>query len=254
MRPLLEFCLRWSLTVQDLIESAKIVFIEVAEREIRRQGKEPNVSRLSVMTGLRRREVMRIWRDREEKTNSFGYITRVIGMWQGGSRFATKSGKARVLSFEGDASEFSDLVRSISRDLHPGTVLFEMERLQLVRRTSRGLELRAESYTPKHDPKEGFTMLAQDTTDLIHAAEENILGSKKRQNLHLTTEYDNIRVDDLPTVEEWFLAEGKRVHQRARKFLSKFDQSINPKKGASAGVRVVFGAFSRTQLKDPTKD
>ncbi|MBX7143150.1 MAG: hypothetical protein K1X79_01745 [Oligoflexia bacterium] len=249
LRPVLQFCLRWSLTIQDLLESAKVVFLEVAADEIRRQGKEPNVSRLSVMTGLRRREVMRIWRDQDEKSSSFGLITRVIGMWQQSKRFQGKNGKPRVLSLDGENSEFNRLVQSISTDLHPGTVLFELERLQLVTRSEDGLLLKVESYFPKADPKEAFTMLAHDTADLISAAEENILGSKKRQNLHLTTEYDNIRIDELPQIEQWFLEEGKKIHERARQFLSKFDQSLNPKRGADAGARVVLGTFSRTQAK-----
>lgn len=243
------FCLRWSLTIQDLLESAKVVFIEVAAAEIQRQGKEPNVSRLSVMTGLRRREIMRLWRDGEEKSTSYGFITRVIGMWQQGKRYLTKGGEPRILTVDGENSEFNKLVKNISTDLHPGTVLFEMERLQLVRRTQDGLELIAGSYFPKSDPKESFAMLAQDTADLMQAAEENILGSKKRQNLHLTTDFDNIRIDDLPQIESWLLEEGKRIHERARTYLSKFDQSINPKKGAEAGARVVLGTFSRAQAK-----
>ena len=79
------------------MESAKVVFIELAALEIRNRGSEPNVSKLSVMTGLRRREVMRIWRDADEKTSSFGYISRVIGLWQQGKRFTTKAGKPRLL-------------------------------------------------------------------------------------------------------------------------------------------------------------
>lgn len=249
LRPVLQFCLRWSLTIQDLLESAKIVFLEVAADEIKRQGKDPNVSRLSVMTGLRRREVMRIWRDGDEKTSSFGLITRVIGMWQQGKRFQGKNGKPKVLGIDGEDSEFNRLVQSISRDLHPGTVLFELERLQLVSRTDEGLVLKVESYFPKADPKEAFLMLAMDTADLMYAAEENILGNKKRQNLHLTTEYDNIRIDELPQIEQWFLDEGKKIHEKARQYLAKFDQSVNPKRGAEAGARVVLGTFSRTQVK-----
>ena len=59
VKPIAKFCLRHTLSIQDLIESAKIAFIEVADAEIRKKGDKVNTSRISLVTGLHRKDVIR---------------------------------------------------------------------------------------------------------------------------------------------------------------------------------------------------
>ena len=251
LRPLVRFCLRWSIGIQDWMEASKQVFIDVAREEMEKDGAKVNVSRLSVATGLRRREVIRIYREGEEKEPNFSFVTRVIGQWQHDPDFLTKAGKARVLGVEGEDNEFYELVRTVSSDLHPGTVLFELERIGAVQRTSKGLKLVSDTYSPNHDVREGFTMLARDTEDLMVAAQENLLDLTEYPNLHHTTEYDNVREDALPKISEWIFKEGEKFHTRARKFISQFDLDVSKSKRKSAknssekGVRVSLTSFNR---------
>ena len=250
LRPILRFCLRRSLKLQDLQEVCKAVFLEIAEDEIRKTAKPVTLSRLSVMTGVHRKDVSRISRDGDEVVRANSLVVKVIGQWQNDNRFSTKSGKPRVLSAEGANSEFVKLVHSVSKDLNPYTVLFELERIDAVERTARGVRLQTGLYNPHGDEHQAFQLLARDSEDLMSAVEENIVATEEVPNLHISTEYDNIPLKHLPRIRTWFLEEGSAFHQRARSFLSDFDRDVNPirRRGSKGRVRVAVGSFSRTEI------
>ena len=248
LKPSARFCLRHSLRIQDLLEVAKVSFIDAAKEEIEKSDTKVNISRLSVMTGIHRRDVMRIYQDEQVHENPLGLVARIIGQWQNDKRFTTKAGRARVLSYGDADSEFHSLVAAISQDIHPGTVIFELERLGAIKKTSRGLRLEARAYVPHGDVKEGFSILGSDIEDLAQAVEENVFIKLDTPNHHARTEYDNVRGDKAKEIRSWFYKEGSAFHQRARNFLSKFDLDISPAQDYQGPkARVVLGSFSRLE-------
>lgn len=252
LRPVVRFCLRQAYPIQTLYQIAKIVFLEEAERELRKSTEKINLSRLSVLSGLQRKELRTLAR---EKTTTppepLGLLARVIGQWQQDLRFKTKSGEARVLTYRGEQSDFVQLVRSVTTSEHPSTVLFELERVRAIEKTSKGVRLLRRGKGFKQDPEKGFYLLSEDLDTLIKSVEENLTTDKVVPNLHLHTEYDNIFETDLPAVREWLLEQGKTFHKQAREFVAKFDKDINPgRKEEKAGARVVLTAFSHTNQAD----
>lgn len=253
LRPLVSFCIRRSYSIQDFIALTKRVFLDLAEEEIRKKSDKVNVSRLSVLTGLHRKEVARIYVDEMKPPEKpVSVLGRVIGLWQTNTRFTTKKGEPRILTFKGENSEFSELVRSISQNINPGTVLFELERMGAVVKSSLGLKLQRDVVSYAGDPRRGFELLARDMDGLMRAAECNLLEKYEIPHLHLHTEYDKISEKDVPKIKRWFVHEGKLFHKKARKFLSQFDSDINPSKTVVSQVqeepttRVVLGTFSMT--------
>lgn len=246
LKPVMRFCIRYSISIQDVIESVKLTLIEAAREDLEHKNQEVNVSRLSASTGMHRREVMRIYREEESIEEPQGLIPRIIGQWQQDRRFTTKAGRARVLTVDGPDSEFKRLVRTVSNDLNPGTVLFELERIGAVERTREGLKLTTRAYIPRGNLTEGMALLGQDVADLIEAASGNILSTDEAPNLHATTHYDNIGEHSVEEIREWLNREGSAFHQRARNFLSQFDLDITPSRhSGDGGVRVVIGTFGR---------
>ncbi|MCB0332318.1 MAG: hypothetical protein KDD55_02395 [Bdellovibrionales bacterium] len=250
LRPIVGFCLRRALTIQDFYELSKSVFVEVGAAQIRKDKGRPNVSRLSVLTGLRRKEVSRLLTSLNEEEipvefQSASLLTKVIGVWSSDPRFTTKSGKPRVLTFDGNDSEFSQLVKAISSDVKPRAVYSELCRIGAIEQTLRGIRLSLIAYVPQGDPAEGFELLALDAEDLLLAVEENIFTPKAVPNLHVTTEFDNISRSKLPELRQWCLEEGVGFHNRVKKHLALLDRDINPRLRGEGKVRVVLGSFSR---------
>jgi len=253
LRPVVRLCLRHGLKVKDLVELLKVVFVRVARAELVQQGEEESLSRIKVMSGVHRAEVARILKGKPQGARPMDVVTKVIGKWRSDKRYLTSAGKPRVLTSEGMASEFVQLVQSVSIDLNPYTVLFEMERLGFVERTNAGMRLQASVYIPK-DVHEGYAMMADDVEDLMETVQENMAPQRapEERSLHMKTEYDSIAVDDLPTVREWVRREGSKFHARVRDYLASVDQDISPRRRARGGrVRVALGTFSRVQIVQP---
>ena len=255
LRPVVRFCLRRGFSFQAFVESARDLFIDEASNILRASGEEPNVSRLSAMTGINRRQLT----DRAERKAPLNpnstMMSRVIGQWQEDRRFCSSRGRPKLLSYEGTSSEFHTLVGIVSKDLNPYTLLKELERSKNVERTADGLRLLARVFLATGKVEEGFSLLSEDIDDLVKTVEWNVLGSPKVPNLHLRTEYTRIRADRAAEVREWLLEEGSRFHANARKFLAALDLDIQPtvtlrtgtKEKEEGSVRVVLGTFGRVR-------
>lgn len=153
-----------------------------------------------------------------------------------------------MLSFKGENNEFQQLVHSVSRHLTPGTVLFELERMQLVERTPRGLRMKESIDFVGDNPEKGFELLSNDINSLISAVEENVFDRQKVSNVHYRAFFDNIYDKDLPLVRRWLARESKRFAKRVQDFLAKHDRDLNlhDDEELIAGKEVSFGFYSLT--------
>lgn len=247
LKPICRLCVRNSVKLLDVVEILKASFVEAASEEIRTQGQTLSGSKISIMSGVHRKDVVRIQSEGVSLKSDKNIIAKVMVRWQHDKKYRTKVGEPRVLDAEGRNSEFATLVESVTGgDLGAYALLFEMERIGAIQKQGKKVKLIWRDYVSSGDAAEGFDMLAGDAEDLITAVEENIYSNPKVPNLHLKTEFDNVSRESLPAIREWLLSEGSLFHKRVREYLSQFDQDLNPKlKGARAGARVVFGAFSR---------
>jgi hypothetical protein len=254
IRPLVLFCLKHSIKIQDIIEWLKLVFVEAAQAELQAKGAKITQSRLSILTGMRRKEILRISQSEEAPKEARNLINKVIGRWQDDKHYTTSGGKPRLLSFGTVASEFSRMVSAVSSDLNPATVLFELERIGAVKRTNKGLSLEVRAYIPKGDAKSILQILAQDVHDLTSAVDQNIQQTQALQHHHLRTEYDRIRPEGIAELKRWFLQEGHALHLRVREKIAQYDQDVNPDPDFKGqGTRVTFGSFSFVESQEDSQ-
>lgn len=247
IRPAIKFCYSRALSLNDLIEVAKHVFIEVAIEDMNREGHKINLSRISASTGVHRKDVSRIHKYDQSLEPSPKFGSRVMEAWRREKEYLTSSGRPRVLSYRGEVSEFTKLVYSLTKDVHPASVIFDLERVGAVERTSRGLKLVAHSYQSK-DAEESYMLLAEDVEDLMSAVIENIeTESQPLPNYHAKVFYDNLDLSALPKINKWIFDQSLQFQAKIAKYLSQYDLDVNPTRGASGGGRYVLGIFTRTQ-------
>ncbi|MCB0346418.1 MAG: hypothetical protein KDD66_14970 [Bdellovibrionales bacterium] len=252
MKPALRFCLKHAMSFHKLMEMAKQALVELTIVELEASGSKVNVSRVSAATGLNRRDVARILRQEDRLEDLPHLASRVTNRWENDPDFTTKNGKPRVLSYRGKNSEFHQLVAKVSKDLHAGTMLKELERRGAVERLPSGLKLESGTNFHTSAPNKGLELLAQDTSSLIDAVEENLFTEQATRNLHIRTDYDNILLSRLPEVRAWLLEHGRNYHREVRAYLSQFDKDVSPNTGPDepGGGKVVVTAFSTTQPGD----
>ena len=245
LRPLARFCLKHSIKIQDLVECMKVELFKAAQDELARGTTKATQSRLSILTGLRRREVDRLASGENKLASPRNLIAKVVGRWQDSGEFCTSQGEPRVLSLGEGTPGFAQLVRSVSNDLNPSTVLFELKRVGAIAETKRGVALVVHNYIPRGDALAGFEILARDNEALAGAVQENVLSKQALPHHHLRTEYDRVRPSALAALRAWFLKEGHAFHLRVREEIARHDQDVNPELGFEGEtVKVSFTSFS----------
>lgn len=239
-RPLIRLALRGGLGLQALVQALKEALVDVAREEL--VGKGESVSRISVMTGIYRKDVQSILDSPKEPR--IPLVAKVIGQWLNHPQFSSDPGVARPLHCTGKESEFVELVHSVNREVNPYAVLFELERLGLISQESGVAQLLATEAVPEKTVGEVFNLLADDLADLADVVGANLLQSEDIPQLHLKTSYDDIALEHLPEIRRWLLEEGAAFHRRARDYLSQFDRDLNPiLKSKPGGARVAVGTF-----------
>jgi len=255
LEPVARFCLRRSFKIQEILEALKEALVSSAESEMLASGLKPTVNRISIMTGIHRSDVQRLLSEEGGNKNTVNIINRVIGAWQNDQRFINSRRQARILTFDGKVGEFADLVSSVTADLNPYTVLFELERLGAIKKTDRGVQLIAHELIIRADTAAALAHLAKDSGDLHAAVEENIFENDPLPNLHLRTEFDNISSSKLPRIRRWLLKEGTAFHRRANRFLAAFDRDLSKSEISDADrARVSLCSFSYTSSPKVRED
>jgi hypothetical protein len=247
--PLIRFCLKRGVKLQEFLELSKELFIEAGKNELSESDVEQSTNRISMFTGVHRRDVERFKTGTPKKKTTADILTRVLGQWRNDRRFCFKSGTPKPLTFSGKEGEFADLVYSVSKELSPYTVLSELERMNFVEHVSEKLVLKVNEYTPKKDLELSLNLVGQDISDLVSAVERNTFQEIDIPSLHLSTRYDNVCEEFLPLIKEWLMKEGERIHIRARNYLSKYDKDLNPKlQNKKGGCKIVLGTFGHTEI------
>lgn len=246
LNPIVLYCLKHAVGIQELLEAARIVFVNRAAEELKAAGEKPSVSRLSIITGLQRPVVKRCLAGIQHN-DPMRFTMRVISVWRNDSRFSDKRKQPRTLQYEGEKHDFKALVHAVSCDLHPATILFDLERLKLVEVGPKGIRLKSKAFSTRRDAKEGHRMLARDSEDLMMAILDNLQAPDgPLPNYHGETSFDNISPEDLENIRTWLFKRMGRFHRDVEKYLSKFDLDLHPRSGKKGGKRVAVGLFSRT--------
>lgn len=245
LRPAVRFALRRGIKVRTIVEELKALLVQEAREELTRLDEEVTLSRLSVMTGLQRRDAQRLTTPTAPPTTQhLDLMTRIVAQWCTHETFS-RGAKPKELTVEGAESDFSNLVRSISLDLNPSTILFELERLGLVQRDGQCVRLLWDAYQITGDIDDAYTLLERDISSLVEGVDRNISQRSTIPNLHISTQFDNVSQESIPKIREWILKRGAAFHAEVREFVGSFDKDINPSRYAEAGgARVTVGSFS----------
>jgi hypothetical protein len=167
LAPLARLCVAHGLPFADIAERLKQHYVAAARAQA---GPRATDSRLSVMTGLQRREVIRLATlpdaDVTPKPNP---LSRLVYVWR-------TDHAGRALPRIGPEGSFEALARSIRRDVHPRTMLEQLLAAGTIRVGDDGLvHLLADSYQPVAGSEAQIAYLADNAGDFLNAATENTL-------------------------------------------------------------------------------
>jgi hypothetical protein len=180
LRPIVVLLLEHGVTYPQLAETLKAVFIDVAQRSAGRTTD----SKLAVTTGIHRKDVKRlraattqpVSASHEDRPHSLA--SAVVTRWLTDSNFCDKVGQPKSLPRHGETPHsFEALVKSISKDVHPRTVLNELNRLELIGIEGDSVRLMANAFVPNADVAQMFDYMGANLHDHAAAAVQNVLGT-----------------------------------------------------------------------------
>lgn len=159
--PIARLCVAKGILFPAAAERLKARF--VAEAADRIAGKVTD-SRLSVMTGLQRRDIARLRSAEDTPTPQMNHAARLVATWaaEGGAPLAR--------------TDFDALALQVRRDVHPATQLAQLVDAGTVEIGDEGfVTLLSRSYQPLPGSEEQLDYLARNGGDFLRAATGNVL-------------------------------------------------------------------------------
>jgi hypothetical protein len=184
LAPVVRLMLARGITLPMAIELLKRVFVEVAQRDFRLDDKSVTDSRISLLTGVHRKDVKRLRylpHLESELPEKVSLGAHVVAAWSTRAPWLDNAGRplplARLASAGGDKS-FDALVASISRDIRPRSVLDEWLRLEVVHINERDeVVLNTAAFIPQVGADDKLAYFGHNLGDHAAAATDNVLGA-----------------------------------------------------------------------------
>jgi len=182
LMPLVRLLIARGVTYQATSEMLKRVYVLAAQKHF--SGEEATGTRLSLLTGLNRKEIRRLTDEAAEAVvpeEMTSFAAAVHAVWITQRRFRDRRGAPRVLprySREGQAS-FDELVRTVTTDHRPAALLEELTRLELVDVDADGnVALREQPFLSRSSLEDRLLPLAENLEDHAAAAVGNVLAQE----------------------------------------------------------------------------
>lgn len=181
LQPVAQLALAHGLPYGALDELVRAALVEQARSLAGEEGNGHGlVSRVSAATGLTRREAGRLLAQHGPATAAprHGLAGEVFARWLSDPDYR-QDGRPRVLARQGPAPSFEALAQSVTRDMHPRTLLSELCRLGLAHWDTDAdtVALQRAAFVPHADRAQMLDLLAHNVGDHLHAAVDNVLGA-----------------------------------------------------------------------------
>lgn len=186
LRPLVRLMLAHGITYTYLADLLKGLFVEVAERDFRLNDKPPTDSRVSLVSGVHRKDVARLRSllntAETLETSVVPRGAQLVAHWMGNPRYLQEDGSprplARLVSEGGDLS-FEALVSSVNSDIRSRVVLDEWLSLGVVHLDAAGrVCLNTAAFVPSRGADEKAFYLGHNLHDHAAAAVHNMLAGQ----------------------------------------------------------------------------
>ncbi len=247
LRPLVRLLIAKGMGLPALTDVLKDVYVDVAVSEFPVKGRKQTDSRISLLTGVHRKDVRRL-RDQERKETeaprSVGLGAQVVARWLASKETTDKNGRPLPLPRQtsgGRAPSFDALVAGVSTDVRPRAVLDEWLRLGVAQIDPEGrVVLNRLAFVPEKGFPEKAFYLGRNIHDHLAAAAHNLL-AEGNPLLERSVHYSDLTPDSAEMLAE----AAERVGMEALLSINRMalDLAAKDKGQESATRRVNFGLY-----------
>lgn len=184
LRPLVRLFIRCGITFPSLCALLRELYVNVAEYDFALPGKEQTDSRVSLLTGIHRKEVARL-RGAGAPVSvvpvAVSRTSRIMARWLSAPDFTDAEGRPLPLARIGETASFEALVASVTRDVRPRAVLDEWRDRNLVTIDADDRVVLTEAaFVPSGGSDQQLYYFGRNLHDHVAAAVENVLNPTPR--------------------------------------------------------------------------
>lgn len=248
LKPLVRILLRNGVAYGAFVEIVKWVYVEVAGSEFRIPNRKNSLSRISVVTGIPRKEVARVagvpHPEDHATTQRYNRAARVVSGWVRDTDFAGEGGKPAELPLEGEKS-FSELVRRHGGDVPVKAVLDELSRVDCATVLKDGrVKLLVNEYVPGSEKDDLLNILGVDVADLIKTIDHNMTRSVSEESrVQLQVCYDNMPESVMPRLRMLSREKARQIMKELDQWMASHDRDSNPSLAGDGRVRAGLGVY-----------
>ena len=201
LRPLVRLTMQSGLTFPVLADALRQLFVEVAVNDILTGAKTRTDSRISLLTGVHRKEIRRLRElpaDTIEAPDIVTLASQIVARWVGAARYAGIDGRPLALSRSGGGESepgpsFDELVASVTTDVRPRAVLDDLISHGVVFMDAQDrIALNAGAFLPRPGGEEQLFYFARNLHDHLAAASANIGAAGAPPFLDRSVHYDRL--------------------------------------------------------------
>jgi hypothetical protein len=231
LRPLVRIALRQGVAHAAFDEVVKQAYVQAAgqDAEFCLPGRKQTASRVSVLTGLTRKEVARLQSapiaDDSESIVSRNRAARVLHGWI--SRYKSAADTFKEI----DEESFSELVRDFSGDVPVRAVLDELLRVKAVVWTPNGLlQLCTNQYVPHANDNDysKLTLMGEHVSDLLASVDHNLTHQPDQAFFQRRLHSDNLPAASRELIRAELARHSKVLLELTRQTLAEYDRGELP--------------------------
>lgn len=227
LQPLVRILLRNGIASDAVTELVRKTFVDVAETEFTLQGRPQTNARISVITGLNRKEVARLRGGppiSDAARKHWNRAATVLGAWYRDPDFLDRKGDPLDLPFEDAKPSFAALVKKYSGDMQPRAVADELLRVDAIEAVDGKLRMTTRGYVPSSDPETIIAeILGVDTAQLIETIDHNILADADDKLFQLKVLATNMREEHVAEFNSYSKRLARVVIDELNRWLSERD-------------------------------
>jgi hypothetical protein len=257
LRPLVRILLDHGVPFATFAEIARWVYVEVAENDFAIAGRKQTDSRISVITGLTRKDVARIKKvdkpEDEAAALSYNRAARVVSAWVRNYPMEGTSSGVASLPLDGRRS-LAALIHKYSGDMPVRAVIDELLRVGAIRiRESGEAELLHRHYMPPQGERRKLVYLGDDVADLISTIGHNLTAKPADALFQRKVFYDNIPAEHLPSVRAVARKRGEAAIDALVNDMGAHDRDANEKVDGEGRFRAMVGIYYHEEMLTPGK-
>jgi hypothetical protein len=241
LRPVVRLMIALGFNARDFMEVTKTVYTEVATEQYGKRGRNANVSRVALLTGLTRREVSRLRKvsshDPLELEDPMVPVGRVLSSWYHDSKYTDPQGKPQELQLD---PTFLNLVNEHRGDIPATTLIKELQQHGSIEISKNRVRVLSRYFMPFRLDDQAIERFGRVMGDMGSAITQNLLESDPQQ-----AAFEGRAVHELVSINAAD-AFRKYLDRRGMEFLEEIDDWLSDHTGTNneQPIRLGVGMYT----------